>query len=125
MPLHPLTEISHLLQDDTPSTKFMKQTLESDDLVVFTDSKFRDTYKMTKHAMEIMEVKWKAVILYDEEYKDLKPGIEQLLEKITNNAVPPHVFYKQKYYASGRIISRLYAHGELETLLGLDAVLVH
>lgn len=112
-----------MFSEKTPASERLKKELNVADLVLISDTPIRSYVKETRDMLDTFEQKYHVFML--EDALTLKTDIEEIIKKFTKDASPPHLFYKQKYFASNRAINYYYSTGDLETVMGIDPLVVH
>lgn len=109
--------------DETPAANFLKEVLKEEDLVLICDKQNGQKYEETKIMLDINEHKYHIAML--EEAGPLRKDIEEMIKKFipdNHDTDPPHLFYKQKYLASGKHINLYNQIGELDSVLGTNVI---
>ncbi|XP_054285477.1 uncharacterized protein LOC129005542 [Macrosteles quadrilineatus] len=117
----PYIEAEPFLQEVNHATDYVKTALDTDEVVIFTDKIQRSAFIFAQDVLEGFEKPFKPYVFGQEPHAK---EIEKLLEKMTDNAELPHIFYKKAYVAGSRYIGMQYESGELEERLGVEPYMV-
>lgn len=113
--------LSVCAEEPSPAAEYLKTTLDTEDVIIFTDRPQRSAYILAKDILRGFEKPFKNIALDKVENGQ---EILKLLDKITGNKELPHLFYHGKYVGGSRDIVFQYESGELEAALGVEPYMV-
>lgn len=103
--------------EPSPAKEYLKTTLDTEDVIIFTDRPQRSAYILAKDILTGFEKPFKHIALNKVDHGQ---EILKELDKITDNKELPHLFYRGKYVGGSREIVLQYESGELEAALGVE-----